>query len=87
MSGREPIAWLDGELMPLGEARVPVLDRGFLFGDAVYEVIPVYGGRPCRMDEHLDRLSASLDATAIPEPVTSGLIALGSVLLLRRRRG
>ncbi len=68
MNRREPMAWLDGELMPLGEARVPVLDRGFLFGDAVYEVIPVYAGRPCRMDEHLDRLSASLDATAIPEP-------------------
>lgn len=68
MNGDRPLVWLDGELLPLGEARVPVLDRGFLFGDAVYEVIPVYGSRPCRMDEHLDRLTASLAATAIPEP-------------------
>ena len=60
-------AWLDGALMPLAETRVSVLDRGFLFGDAVYEVIPVYGGHPCRMDEHLDRLAASLTATAIPD--------------------
>jgi D-alanine transaminase len=68
VSAGQPIAWLDGALLPLAEARVPVLDRGFLFSDAVYEVIPVYGGRPCRMDEHLARLSASLAATAIPEP-------------------
>jgi D-alanine transaminase len=64
----QTLAWLDGRLLPLDEARVPVLDRGFLFGDAVYEVIPVYGGRPCRMEEHLDRLDASLAATAIPAP-------------------
>ena len=68
MSAGQPVAWLDGSFLPLAEARVPVLDRGFLFGDAVYEVIPVYAGRPCRMDEHLARLSASLAATAIPEP-------------------
>ena len=68
MNAGQPVAWLDGALLPLAEARVPVLDRGFLFGDAVYEVIPVYGGRPCRMAEHLARLSASLAATAIPEP-------------------
>ena len=68
MSAGQTVAWLDGAFLPLAEARVPVLDRGFLFGDAVYEVIPVYGGRPCRMDGHLARLSASLAATAIPEP-------------------
>ena len=62
------IGWLDGRLLPLDDIRVPVLDRGFLFGDGVYEVIPVYGGHPCRMDEHLDRLAASLAATAIPDP-------------------
>ena len=68
MSAPPGIAWLDGRLQPLAEARVPVLDRGFLFGDGVYEVIPVYAGRPCRMDEHLDRLGASLAATGIPDP-------------------
>ena len=63
-----PLAWLDGRLQPLDQARVPVLDRGFLFGDGVYEVIPVYGGRPCRLEQHLERLGASLAATAIPDP-------------------
>lgn len=63
-----PLAWLDGRLQPLDQARVPVLDRGFLFGDGVYEVIPVYGGHPCRMEQHLERLAASLAATAIPDP-------------------
>jgi len=63
-----PLAWLDGQLLPLDEARVPALDRGFLFGDGVYEVLPVYGGHPCRMDEHLERLAASLEATGIPNP-------------------
>ena len=64
----QSIGWLDGRLLPLDEMRVPVLDRGFLFGDGVYEVIPVYGGHPCRMDEHLDRLATSLAATGIPDP-------------------
>ncbi len=68
MSASQPQAWLDGTLLPLAEARVSVLDRGFLFGDAVYEVLPVYAGHPCRMDEHLERLAASLGATAIPDP-------------------
>ena len=54
--------------MPLSEAKVPVLDRGFIFGDSVYEVIPVYGKRLFRLDEHLDRLNNSLEATRIPNP-------------------
>lgn len=64
----EPIVYLNGEFMPLSEARVPVLDRGFIFGDGVYEVVPVYGKRPFRLDEHLDRLNNSLDATRIDNP-------------------
>ena len=58
--------YLNGEFMPLEEARVPVLDRGFLFGDGVYEVIPVYGGHPFRLIQHLDRLERSLQETRIP---------------------
>jgi D-alanine transaminase len=58
--------YLNGEFMPLEEARVPVLDRGFLFGDGVYEVIPVYGGHPFRLIQHLDRLERSLRETRIP---------------------
>lgn len=55
-----PLVWLDGRLLPLSEARISPLDRGFLFGDAVYEVLPIYGGRAYRFDEHLERLDRSL---------------------------
>jgi D-alanine transaminase len=51
--------------MPLAEARVPALDRGFLFGDAVYEVLRVYQGRPWLMEEHFRRLGQSLSAVRI----------------------
>src|SRR6516162_4401223 len=61
----EPLANLDGVLLPLSEAKVPALDRGFLFGDAVYEVLRVYGGRPWLADEHFARLARSLDAVRI----------------------
>jgi len=54
--------YLNGAFMPVEEAQVSVLDRGFLFGDGVYEVIPVYAGRVLRLDEHLQRLQQSLDA-------------------------
>jgi D-alanine transaminase len=54
------IAWLNGEFLPLRDARVPALDRGFLFGDGVYEVAPVYGGRIFRFREHIARLDRSL---------------------------
>jgi len=55
-----PLVWLDGHLLPLAEARISPLDRGFLFGDGVYEVLPVYAGRAYRCDEHLERLDRSL---------------------------
>jgi D-alanine transaminase len=54
------IAWLNGEWMPLEEARVPVRDRGYLFGDGVYEVIRSYQGRLWALQPHLDRLARSL---------------------------
>lgn len=62
--------YLDGRWLPLSEARVSVLDRGFLFGDAVYEVIPVYSLRPFRFAEHMARLARSLAAVHIPNPHT-----------------
>jgi D-alanine transaminase len=65
MNTPAPLANLNGELMPLSEARVPVLDRGFLFGDAVYEVLRVYGGKPWLADEHFTRLKRSLAAIRI----------------------
>lgn len=61
--------YLDGAFLPLAEARVSPLDRGFLLGDGVYEVIPAYGGRPFRLDAHLERLGRSLAAVRIPPPL------------------
>ena len=61
MSAPLPICFLNGAFVPLEEARVSPLDRAFLFGDAVYEVVPIYGARPFRLREHLLRLDRSLD--------------------------
>lgn len=55
------IVYLNGEYLPIEQARISVLDRGFLFGDGVYEVIPVFKGRLFRMKEHMQRLQRSLD--------------------------
>lgn len=52
--------YLNGEYLPLAEAKVSVLDRGFLFGDGVYEVIPAYAGRLFRLEDHIARLNSSL---------------------------
>ena len=68
MNAPEQTVFLNGEFLPLSEARVPVLDRGFIFGDGVYEVVPVYGGRPFRLPEHLARLSRSLSKIGIANP-------------------
>lgn len=62
------MVFLNGKFMPIEEARVPVLDRGFIFGDGVYELIPVYSRAPFRMDEHLARLERSLAAVRIRNP-------------------
>lgn len=62
-------AYLNGAYLPLAEARVSPMDRGFLFGDGVYEVIPVYSRRPFRLDEHLQRLQKSLDAIRLANPL------------------
>jgi D-alanine transaminase len=63
--------YLNGEFLPLAEARVSPMDRGFLFGDGIYEVIPVYSRRPFRLDEHLGRLQRSLDAIRLANPLTA----------------
>jgi D-alanine transaminase len=64
-------AYLNGVFQPLSETRVSVMDRGFLFGDGVYEVIPVYGGRLFRLTHHLTRLCNSLDAVRIGNPLST----------------
>ncbi|MEZ5620326.1 MAG: D-amino acid aminotransferase [Burkholderiaceae bacterium] len=61
---------LDGELMPLAQARISPMDRGFIFGDGVYEVLPVYGGRLFRFDEHMARLARGLARIRIVPPRT-----------------
>jgi D-alanine transaminase len=62
--------YLDGEYTRVSQARVSVLDRGFLFGDGVYDVVPVYGRRLFRFDEHLARLARSLAKIRISNPMT-----------------
>jgi D-alanine transaminase len=62
------MVFLNGKFMPVEEARVPVLDRGFIFGDGVYELVPVYSRVPFRMDEHLARLGRSLASVRIRDP-------------------
>src|SRR5262249_19076033 len=59
------LSYLDGEFVPLNEAKVSVMDRGFLFGDGAYESIPVYGRRLFRFDDHLARLARSLSKLGI----------------------
>lgn len=60
-----PIVYLNGMLMPLHGARISVLDRGFLFGDGIYEVVACFGGRPFRLAQHQERLRRSLAAIRI----------------------
>jgi D-alanine transaminase len=60
--------YLNGEFSTWRDAKVSVLDRGFIFGDGVYEVVPAYGGRPFRFDEHMARLDRSLGELRIANP-------------------
>jgi len=64
----DAIVYLNGAFLPIGEAKVSVLDRGFIYGDGVYEVIPVYGRKPFRMPHHLARLQRSLDGIRLANP-------------------
>lgn len=66
--GPVSIAYVNGSHMALKEARIPVLDRGFLFGDSVYEVIPVYAGRCYRLMRHIERLQNSMTGIGLPNP-------------------
>ena len=65
-----PLCYLNGEFLPLREARISPLDRGFLYSDGVYEVMPVYGGRPFRFDAHADRLTRSLAGIRMEDPLS-----------------
>ena len=67
------IVYLNGRFLPKEEACVPVMDRGFLLGDGIYEVIPAFAGRAFRLQEHLQRLQNSLDAIRIRNPFTEAV--------------
>lgn len=67
---QDPLVYLNGEMTPLSEARIPVLDRGFIFGDGIYEVVPMYARKLFRAKEHMARLFRSLAAVGITNPYT-----------------
>lgn len=67
----DDICYLNGDYLPLDQACVPVLDRGFIFGDGVYEVIPVYAGKPFRLTHHLQRLDDSLRGIYLSNPLSA----------------
>ena len=81
------IAYLNGAWLPLDEARISPLDRGFLFADGVYEVIPVYAGKPFRLAEHLDRLAFSLHEIQLAPPLDKAGWASLLGELIRRNSG
>ena len=66
----EPVVYINGEYLPQSQAKVSVLDRGFLFGDGVYEVIPVFSGKPLRLNKHLERLQRSMNRVLLKNPLT-----------------
>ena len=66
----EPLCYLNGETLPISQAKISVLDRGFIFGDGVYEVVPVYDRRLFRFDEHMSRLARSLSKLRIENPAS-----------------
>jgi D-alanine transaminase len=61
--------YLNGEFSTVRDAKVSVLDRGFIFGDGIYEVVPAYAGRPFRFEQHMARLERSLGELRIPNPM------------------
>lgn len=65
-----PLSYLNGEYVPLREARISPLDRGFLYSDGIYEVMPVYDGRPFRFESHAERLTRSLAGIQMEDPHT-----------------
>ncbi|HEY4127003.1 MAG TPA: D-amino acid aminotransferase [Gammaproteobacteria bacterium] len=70
MAAPLPVAHLNGRFLPLTEAKLSPLDRGFLFGDGVYEVIPAYAGRLFHLPGHLKRLQHSLDGVRLKNPLS-----------------
>ncbi len=68
MNDAQNIIYLNGDYKPVAEATISVMDRGFLYGDGVYEVIPVFANKLLRVDEHLNRLQNSLNRVSLSNP-------------------
>lgn len=78
--------WLNGKILPAGKARIPVFDRGFLFGDGVYETVRIYSGFPFRLKEHLDRLAQSAARLGFRLPGARSLLTRALMGVLRANR-
>ncbi len=81
------ITYLNGAFLPLEEARISILDRGFQFADGVYELIPVYAGRPFRLEAHLIRLERSLAEIGLSAPMARKALADKVDQLIQRNEG
>ncbi|MDC0572158.1 aminotransferase class IV [Luminiphilus sp.] len=82
------MAYLNGEFLPLHEAKISPMDRGFLFGDGVYEVIPCYVGKTVALQYHMDRLRHSLHEIQLPiAPSDSDLEAILKELIIQNGNG
>ena len=81
------IAHFNGKLLPLDEIRISPLDRGFIFGDGIYEVIPVYNGAPLHAREHFERLQRSCDEILLRNPHTTDQWIAATMELLKHHPG
>ncbi|HXT02730.1 MAG TPA: D-amino acid aminotransferase [Casimicrobiaceae bacterium] len=84
MADADRVVYLNGNFLPLADAKVSVLDRGFIYGDGVYEVVPVYARKPFRMPQHLARLQNSLDGIRLANPHAQRWDALIAELIARQ---
>jgi len=84
MADADRVVFLNGNFLPLADAKVSVLDRGFIYGDGVYEVVPVYARKPFRMPQHLTRLQNSLDGIRLANPHAQRWDALIAELIARQ---
>ena len=83
MDVSDGVAWVDGAVVPLADARLPLVDEGVVRGDGGFETVGVWDGRPFRLDDHLVRLTASLRAIGLPEPDRPRLERAAGELLAR----
>jgi D-alanine transaminase len=84
MIDADRVVYLNGEFLPLGNAKISVLDRGFIYGDGVYEVVPVYARKPFRMPQHLARLGHSLEGIRLADPLRDRWTPLIGDLIARQ---